>query len=254
MPTTPRVLLLDIETAPNTAYVWGLWDQNIAHDHLLETSYILCWAAKWYQHDTITSASVQGHKPGSKHYRLMLRKLWTLLDQADVVIHYYGSKFDTPVVNREFVRYGIPPPSPYKQLDLKFVVAKAFKFESNKLDHVAEKLGYGNKLDTDFSLWVGCMENNPKAWAHMLRYNKHDVRILEQVYTRLLPWIDTHPSYSAFRQIFCCPKCGSMNVQEDKTHLVSSVTYQRYRCLSCYGWFRSNKQVGKKGGRGVNIR
>jgi len=43
-----KILLIDIEVAPNTAHVWGIFDQNISINQLLESSYTLCYAAKWY--------------------------------------------------------------------------------------------------------------------------------------------------------------------------------------------------------------
>lgn len=248
-----KILHLDIETAPNTAYVWGLFDQNIQHDHLKDTSYILCWSAMWNHQSRIISNDTQGYLQGSAHYRNMLEHMWGLLDEADVVVHYYGSKFDIPVLNREFAKYKIGPPSPYKQVDLKLVVAKAFKFESNKLAHVASKLGLGDKIETDFSLWTGCMENDPEAWMHMIRYNRHDVRLLKQLYIRLLPWIEKHPSHSVFSERMACPKCGSIHVQKRGTQIASIAAYTRYHCQGCGAWFRNNLRVNKKGERGVNI-
>ena len=46
---TSRILFLDIETAPNTAYVWALFDQNISTDQIVDTSYILCASWKWHK-------------------------------------------------------------------------------------------------------------------------------------------------------------------------------------------------------------
>jgi DNA-directed RNA polymerase subunit RPC12/RpoP/DNA polymerase elongation subunit (family B) len=248
-----RILLVDIETAPNTAYVWGLYDQNISHQHLKETSYILCWAAKWVGNNELMSRNTKGHEPGSPEYKLMLLAMWKLLDEADVVVHYYGSKFDIPVLNREFAKYKLPPPSPYRQVDLKLVVAKAFRFESNKLDHVAYKLGLGRKIETDFDLWIGCMDNKSSDWKHMIKYNKQDVVLLGKLYTRLLPWIDRHPSHSAFDGELCCPKCGSRHIHKRGTQIASLATYTRYNCQECGAWFRNNKRTNKQGERGVNI-
>ncbi len=42
-----KILLLDIESSPNTAHVWGLWQQNVSINQLMESSYVLCYAAKW---------------------------------------------------------------------------------------------------------------------------------------------------------------------------------------------------------------
>lgn len=46
--TEMKILLLDIETSPNVAHVWGLWQQNVGTNQLLEASEVMCWAAKWY--------------------------------------------------------------------------------------------------------------------------------------------------------------------------------------------------------------
>ncbi len=43
-----KILLLDIETSPNLAYVWGLFKQNVAINQIKESGSVLCWAAKWY--------------------------------------------------------------------------------------------------------------------------------------------------------------------------------------------------------------
>ena len=37
--SAPRILLLDIETAPNKVYVWGMWNQNIAANQVVEDGY-----------------------------------------------------------------------------------------------------------------------------------------------------------------------------------------------------------------------
>lgn len=180
-----KILMLDIETAPNTAYVWGLFKQNIAPGNLTESSYILCWSAKWVHKSTVYGDSCQN----PKNYKRMMMGLHKLLDEADTVVHYYGSKFDIPTVNKEFVKLCIPPPSPYKQVDLKLVVGRVFRFESNKLDYIAEKLGFGKKMKTTFQLWIDCMNGDRKAWSYMKKYNRHDVVLLEKVYKRLTPWI-----------------------------------------------------------------
>ena len=104
-----KILLLDIETAPNTAYVWRLFKENIGTNQLLESSYVMCWAAKWVGSDDIMFDSIYYSKP-----KQMLKRIHKLLDQADVVIHWNGSKSDIPTLNKEFIEYGLTPPAPYK--------------------------------------------------------------------------------------------------------------------------------------------
>lgn len=246
-----KILALDIETAPNRAFVWGLWDQNVATSQVIESSYILCWAAKWLGDKEMFFDSVQGGRSPAQ----MLKRIWKLLDEADVVIHYNGLKFDIPTLNKEFIKNGMQPPSPYKQLDMMRVVKHAFRFESNKLDYVSEALKIGQKHKHEgFALWVKCMENDPKAWRTMERYNRGDVRLLERLYTRLRPWIQKHPNWSAHKSGLCCPKCGSERVQQRGTQVAQTMTYLRYHCQSCGGWFRGNKSTSvNRSERGVSI-
>jgi hypothetical protein len=42
-----KILVLDIETAPMKAAIWGMWQQNINVKMMEEAGYILCWSAKW---------------------------------------------------------------------------------------------------------------------------------------------------------------------------------------------------------------
>ena len=42
-----NVLLFDIETAPCTAYIWGLYKEVTDMKFVEHDWYILCWSAKW---------------------------------------------------------------------------------------------------------------------------------------------------------------------------------------------------------------
>lgn len=234
-----KILLLDIETAPNTAYVWRLFKENVPLARLIETSYVLCWAAKWLDDDHIYFNSVQDDNPES-----MLDEIHILLDQADVVIHYNGKSFDIPTLNREFLVYGMPPPSPYKQVDLMLVAKDKFRFVSNKLDHIAAELGIGQKHDTTFELWVGCMHGDRKAWKTMELYNKQDVKLLQDLYMKFLPWISKHPNTAIYSEArVCCPNCGSLSWQRRGYHYTTVGKFQRYQCKDCENWFRDGTNL-----------
>jgi DNA polymerase elongation subunit (family B) len=192
---TLKILLLDVETSPNIATVWGIYDQNIAINQLLESSYLLCYAAKWLDEKEIQWERAYGKRG---HYRMgMLRKMHRLLSAADVVIHYNGKRFDMGVLQKEFLLHGFDQPRPYQQLDLYQVVKQKFRFTSSKLDYICQALKLGGKTKHQgHELWLSCMEDDVKAWTMMRRYNVNDVRIMEKLYRRLLPWIKTHPSKS----------------------------------------------------------
>ncbi len=42
-----KILILDLETSPHKGFHFGLFQQNISISQLIESSTVLCWAAKW---------------------------------------------------------------------------------------------------------------------------------------------------------------------------------------------------------------
>lgn len=242
-----RLLILDIETAPNIAYAWDTWKTTLGSHLLIEQKYMMCFAAKWVGEDKVHFYSIHHH--GAEK---MVKALHKLLDEADAVIHYNGKRFDIPHVNREMLELGLLPPSPFKQIDLYEVIKKVFEFTYNSLDFVLKKLGFDGKISTGgFDLWVQCMAGNKKAWAQMKEYNCGDVVKLEPLYFKLLPWIPSHPSWGAHSGEDVCPNCGGSKLVREGYAYTAAGRFQRYHCGDCGRWSRGNKRVD--GTRVINI-
>lgn len=206
---------------------------------LVKPSYMLCFAAKWYGEKDTWFYSLQDGKG------LMLEHAWHCLDQADAVVHYNGKSFDIPIMFQEFLQEDMPPPSPFKQIDLKQVVSKKFRLPSNKLQYVSDQLlKLGGKEETGgFSTWLGVMNNDPEAWARMETYNRRDVTVLEEVYDRLLPWIDNHPNRNLYQEAQGCPNCGSFALVKEGFAYTAMGKFQRYSCKNCGRWSRGTKRI-----------
>lgn len=234
-----RLLLLDIETAPHTVFAWGLWKQNISIDQIAKSGKTIAFAAKWLGEKDVMYYGLDTHSE-----RAMIRAAHKLLSEADAVIHYNGSSFDIPTLNKEFVKFGLKPPTPYKQIDLLRTARSQFRFASNKLDYVAQYLGLGSKVrHKGMELWLGCMAKDPESWKVMQAYNKQDVVLLEKVYKKLLPWITNHPNMSVYKEEFVCPSCGSSHFKKDGFARTNAGKYQRYRCNECGTPFSDNKNL-----------
>lgn len=238
-----KILLLDIETAPNLAHVWALWDQNIGLSQLMKPGYTLCWAAKWLgEPEVFVGTDRQGQAK-------MVKAIHELMTKADAIMHYNGDRFDIPTLNKDFLLQGLSPPAPAKQIDLFRVVKRRFRFQSNKLAFVSEQLGIGGKLDhSGHELWVKCMAGDDEAWRTMIAYNVQDVRLLERLYHKLKPWIKNHPNHGLYNpdNSQVCPKCGSETFQRRGTEKTSTCVYQRFQCCKCGGWFRGVSNIGPK--------
>ena len=239
-----KILFLDIETQPNICYTWGLFNQNISINQIVSPGATLCWAAKWADNPTIHFSSVK--QDGMKK---MLTKMHKLLCEADAVVHYNGTRFDMPTLNREFIKYEMSVPDPYHQIDLYRTVKQRFKFASNKLDWICQELGLGNKVHhKGMSLWHDCMQGCDKAWKVMERYNKQDVRLLPKLYKKLLPWMKNHPNHALYNDTArpVCPNCGSVYVVKKGIETTATMQYQRYRCSDCGTPIRGRTNIMSK--------
>lgn len=237
-----RALVIDIETAPNLAYVWGLWDQRVGLNQIVEVSTVLCFAAKWLGDP---DSKIMYHSSHGDGHDQMICAAWELFNEADALIHFNGRNFDVKHLNREFLLAGLAPPSPHDDIDLLTAARARFKFASNKLDHISQQLGIGSKLKhSGFELWTRCMAGDDKAWAEMERYNVQDVKITEAVYLKLLPWIKNHPNVALFTgELSGCPTCGSTALEKRGKHRTRALVYDRYRCKECGKYSRGSGRL-----------
>lgn len=236
----PRILLIDIETAPNLSYVWGHYEQNvIQHD---TEWYILSWSVRWLHDDPVTKclADYPHYVAGADDDSALMQELWKYLDEADVVVWQNGDKFDYRKINTRFLKHAIRPPRPYRTVDTLKIARKHFAFNSNKLDDLGKYLGVGHKLEhKGFELWKGCLIGDAESWAMMKAYNEMDVTLLQSVYLKLLPWIFSHPNTSTMKNLVdCCRNCGSSTILQEGFILTATGKRPQYRCEHCDTWMQ----------------
>lgn len=242
-----KILVLDIETGPATVLTFGIHKQHIGAHQIIEDGKILCFAAKWYGEKRMHFGSSE-----SGDSETMLLKLYDLLDEADAVVHYNGKSFDIPHIQGQMYLHSILPPSPFFQIDLWKTVRSQFRFLSNKLDEVAKRRGLGEKHETSFDLWKRCHFGERAAWKQMGDYNKQDVLLTEALYVDLLPWIKGHPSKNLIDgEGDVCPTCGAGALQKRGFAHTKVSSFQRYQCLACGSYSRSNKRVAGVGVQGL---
>lgn len=237
--------MLDIETAPSTAYIWRLWQKVYNMDMVPEDWYILCWCAKWVKEKKVFSSALPDHRLYQKNPTSdieVMKMLHPLLDEADIVVGHNVAQFDIKKINTRFLAHGIEPPSPYKTVDTLRIARRHFSFMSNKLNDIAQMLKLGKKQDTGgFKLWEECLAGKRASWKKMVSYCSQDVRLVEDVYYALLPYATGMPNFSVFQEYFSCPKCGSDNIQKRGFYYSNASKYQQYRCNECGSWSKSRK-------------
>jgi DNA polymerase elongation subunit (family B) len=240
-----RILILDIETSPNVAYVWKFFKENVGAKQVLENGQMLSFAAKWLDDDKIYYHDVQ-HSTELQ----MMKMLFEMLDEADIVVAHNGDKFDLPHVQGRGLVLGLKPPAPYKTIDTVRVARYEFNFPSNSLEYLSIVLDLKNKKDghkkfPGFELWLGVLANNPEAWAEMKEYNIQDILVLEELYLKMRPYMKRHPNVGVFddKDIVVCPKCGSSDIHYRGYAHTNVGRYRRFQCNPCGGWGRHRTTI-----------
>lgn len=234
-----KILLFDIETSPNLAYIWGIYEQNAIS--VERDWFVMCFAAKWLDEKRVINYSIDKfplYKKDKFDDRCVLEQLWHLLDNADVVIAHNGDSFDIKKVNARFIELGFEPPSPYITVDTLKLARKHFKFDSNKLNDLGEHLHIGRKVKHEgFKLWKDCLNGKKSAWNLMNKYCKQDVVLLEKLYFKLLPWIKTRYNFNVVNNTsYACPTCGSLKLEKRGFNFTKTGKYQRFKCKDCLSW------------------
>lgn len=243
----PKVLIFDTENAPNIASVWRVWKENIQPVQLLSDWYMLSWSAKWLFDADMMGDVLTSEEARAEDDARLMRGLWKLMDEADVIIAHNAVKFDIPVVNTRFLLNGLTPPSPYQVIDTLKVARNQFNFTHNRLDFLADRLGIKHKkLETEHQLWLNCRNGDEEALAYMLKYNKMDVSVLEELYLRFRPYIKSHPNFNLFMETDgVCATCGSSDLEFNGYYHTTVSKYESHKCNVCGSYTRST--VSKKG-------
>lgn len=245
-----KVLILDIETAPLLANLWGIWNQNISTDNIKSDWFMLTWAAKWLFENKVYSARVTPKEAQKNDDRRIVRSLVDMVSKADIVITHNGDRFDLPRINTRAIINKVAPPLPYISIDTLKVAKKHFAFTSNKLDYINKQLGLPQKTETNMELWRDCFHGNEQALKKMEKYNINDVRIHEQTYLTMRPFIRPHPNIGLhiIDEHERCPSCGGKNITDvGKLYFTTMNAYEMFKC-NC-GAVGRRKKASKKSGK-----
>lgn len=230
-----RILFLDIEWEPATAYVWKMWDENISPDQLIDHGGMLCFCAHW---------------KGSKEYQFyskwehgrigMAEAAKSLLEACDAVVTYNGDRYDLPKIHGEILLAGLSPPPPVSSIDVLKTVKK-MGFVMNRLAYIGPLLGVGGKVKHEgFNLWKDVVNGKATAQRKMKRYCIQDVRMLVKLYQRVLPFIRNHPHLAATKAE--CPACNGHKTQRRGYRRTRAFMIQRNQCFNCGHWFETTRK------------
>lgn len=237
MDKAPKILVVDIETAPAELWGWGMFKQNFGVEQVKAHPYILCVGYKW-----VGDRKVHCLTNWEMSQRAMLRKVLELLEECDAVVSKNGIRFDIPWLRTELLKYRMGPMPKLTHIDLEKAARAYFRFLSNKLDYIVQYLDLGKKVEHEgFPLWRKVMEGSREARRRMVTYCKGDVKITEKLYIEMGPYIENHPAIRAVGS-HACVFCHSKRTQRRGPRYTACFKIQRHQCLDCRKWFDGKRE------------
>lgn len=235
----PKILILDIETAPLKSAMWKLFDEQGGLPMLLSDWYMLSWSAKWYGEDKVYYMDQRSAKDVENDKRIV-EALYKMMDQADIIIGHNIDKFDLKRINTRIQKHEIGvliKGEDYRSVDTIKIAKKHFDFTSNSLEYLAKFLGCKNKKlkDRKFTgpkLWFKAMEQDKEAFDEMKAYNMQDVLTVEEVYDKLKKW-DKSINFAVYNEGEHICSCGSENLRYKGLRATNSGVFKIYKCKDC---------------------
>ena len=235
----PRILVVDIETKLIDVRTFAIRDQYLdikqIRDIPKSARTIHCIGYKWLGDRKAHVLSEWEHG-----YSGMIRRIRDLLDEADGVIGFNHVNFDMKKMRGQFALEGIDDIKPPTNIDI-YKTVRNMGFPSSKLDYIAQAFGIGRKVKhPGFEMWDDTLDGCPKAQRKMAKYCAGDVRLTEDVYFRLRPYIQNHPRFDNTPANHCGSCGGKMTSQGWKR--TKHYRVQSLKCVDCGSWDQGKRE------------
>ena len=266
----PKILIYDIESCLNQAYLFGCGKQVVRHHQLIpgRSSWgIICISYCWNDSSNVKRIEWEP-KEGTAG---VIKKFDKIIKKADHTIGKNSDRFDTKMINAQRMLAGLPglPEWTKHTDDLEKQMRKYFRLPSQSLDYISEQLGFGGKINMEFRDWVAIdryMEvleleqkvgmdkrslsmvcdyrykmsldavkhKGKEAFDKMCHYCDKDVFDTRELWNKLKEHFDPKFNMATYYdKRKACKMCGSSNVFKNGKRVSGKTMYQYYMCKDC---------------------
>ncbi len=229
---SPKIMFWDIEsTSLNAAF-----------------GTILCIGHKLLGEKDPKVITILDHPAGGENMlndKPLVEEFSVAFNACDYHATWYGKRFDLPMINTKLLHHGLKPLMPKPHLDLWETARKHFKLHSNRLAAWQQYLGTPHaKTPIEFDDWLKAAQGNRKSIKYVKTHCAADVNVLEEIFIRFRPWVETEPMRALFTgEADACPNCGNHKLQKRGMQVSLTRVYQRYQCGKCGHWSRSARSL-----------
>lgn len=172
--------------------VWDVESTGLNADY----GYILCVCVLDVHANKIHTVRIDDPRnPDKNSDKWVVKEAIKLLNQFDVLVGWYTTKFDFPLLDTRALKHGLKPLNRATgafRRDLWFTSRSRLKLRSNRLAVVGEFL-FGktvkNSITPDF--WNGAIRGDRKALNYVVNHCHLDLHETLRVYKRFLPLLPT---------------------------------------------------------------
>lgn len=240
-----KILYLDLENIQRPEHIFHPGARSKfggrAAGFCADLAYVLCFGYKWAgdKKASCLIAKKADFKKDPFDDKKLLLAAKEIIDQADIVVTWYGSGHDMPFLLTRMMAHGISIDHKIKHIDLYKIAKKELRLSSNRLNSAAKFFGLEEKIDIDKIHWPKCWQGDYSSLVTMGEYCAQDVEVLEQVANalgQLVPW-PSPKKIAKIKDPTACSTCLSTNTQHRGFRVTKVRKVQRFQCQDCGSWF-----------------
>ena len=210
---------------------------------------LLCVGYKWYGESKIYCPAIFDYpnwRNDMTNDKRVLKDFYKVWCEADMVVGFNSKMFDQKWLNGKLWHYGMPLLPPVPHVDLYFAAKTNLNMSRKSLANISAVGGFRNSKEVTIgNNWVKASVGHLPSLKEVVSHCKADIRVTEEAYDRLKPYIRTHPNTVPAGLAGRCRVCQSTKLQRRGGYLsATKVAKQRYCCKDCGAW--SVRDIGKK--------
>jgi DNA polymerase elongation subunit (family B) len=238
----PKIILWDIESLPNLKQVMQIFPSLSDYPGLtLKASLnsMICFGYQIFGEKEIKCINAwdfPGWKKNINDDRDLVMAAYEILKDADATVTHNGKRFDIKFLQTRLLYHGLTPLPKIRHIDTCAEAKRNLLMFNNRLNTISKFLTSEEKLENGgWDLWVKVMNREEKAMELMSRYCKQDVKILNNIFKKIRPFVTNIPNYNHYRSIEkgLCPSCGGSRLTGHGQIVRKSGLIARFLCRDC---------------------